>query len=174
MIFSDISPIFMFIFSFRPSYIRRASSLMAALLLLGAIASMPAIAQDDLSLQTVEIQGTQQRTLAGLVILNDVIARDSSQMILSRNADTGTNTEVDGNTLALDGATIFISDTRVAGNVNASEQSVIVIEQSEVDGNIEVNGDAMVALGPQTVVSGNIEGVFIGTDASGYAIYVGQ
>lgn len=156
------------------SITRRIVSVAAGVLLLGSIALPVATAEDNPVLQTVEIQGSEQQTLAGESVLNDVIARDSSQMILTWDVATGVSTSVDGNALAVNSAKIFISHARIAGNVNASEQSVIVIEQSAVDGNVEVNGNAIVALGPQTVVSGNIEGVFIGTDADGYAIYVGQ
>jgi hypothetical protein len=157
---------------------RRIVSAAASVLLISSFAA-PAFALDSSSseadiFQTVELAGTEQRTLAGENVLNDVIARENSQLSLTRNLLTGADSLVDGNALSLNNANIFISQTKIAGNVSASDDSVILIEQSSVDGNIEVNGNGIVAIGPQTVVSGNILGVFLGTDVDGYAIYVGQ
>lgn len=161
-----------------PSATVRFVSFTASLALLFAIAGS-ALAQESSSssapafIQTVELFGIEELTLAGDNVLNDVIARDDSQLSLSRDPVTGVAALVEGNALSLNTARIFITHTRVAGNVNASDDSIILIEQSSVDGNIEVNGNAIIAIGPQTVVSGDILGVFLGTDADGYAIYVG-
>ncbi len=157
---------------------QRFVSVLASVLLLVSIGS-PVLAQDESGsestvLQTIELQGTEQRTIAGENILNDVIVRDSSQLSLEQDPVTGALSSVDGNALGFNSARIFITHSRIAGNVNASEDSIIVLLQSAVDGNIEVNGNGIVAIGPQTVVSGDIEGVFLGTDVDGYAIYVGQ
>ncbi|MDD5055623.1 MAG: hypothetical protein PHZ00_05150 [Candidatus Peribacteraceae bacterium] len=162
-----------------PTSHRRIRLLSAAVSFLLVSSAVPVLAQESsasseaIILQTVELTGTEQRTIAGENVLNDVIARDNAQLILARDADTGADTLVDGNALALDDARIFVFHSRVAGNVSASDDSVILIEQSFVDGNVEVNGNGIVAIDAQTVVSGDILGVFLGTDVDGYSIYVG-